>query len=143
MESDRLIYMNHRKSFSRLMIVAFSFFLLLVNGVLGTILIIQSRNDLRQQLRCDSFELVDRKRGCYVYGLSSGELVGNAKTGVPRRSVGNYRVRHAGSRCRRCFVRQCRKRSCLVQIVVRQLLLLRTAGLTKDRNTLSVSGTVF
>ncbi len=50
MESDKLIYMNHRKSFSRLMIVAFSFFLLLVNGVLGTILIIQSRNDLRQQM---------------------------------------------------------------------------------------------
>ena len=42
--------MKHKKSFSRLTIVVLSVFLLLVNGVLGTILIIQSRNDLRQQM---------------------------------------------------------------------------------------------
>ena len=50
MESDKLVDMTHRKSFSRLTIVVLSIFLLLVNGVLGTILIIQSRNDLRQQM---------------------------------------------------------------------------------------------
>ena len=42
--------MKHRKSFSRLTVIVLSFFLLLVNGALGTILIIQSRNDLRQQM---------------------------------------------------------------------------------------------
>lgn len=43
--------MKSRASFSKLSVLVISILLLVVNGALGTILILQSRNDLRQQMQ--------------------------------------------------------------------------------------------
>ncbi len=46
-----LFNMKFKKSFSRVTIIIISIFMLVVTGVLGTVLIIQSRNDLRKEMR--------------------------------------------------------------------------------------------
>ena len=51
--------MKHRKSYSRLSIVIFSVFIIAVNGLLGTVLIIQSRNGLKQQMQGRMFDILN------------------------------------------------------------------------------------
>ena len=51
--------MRRKPSYSKILIIIASVFLLAVNGVLGTMLIIQSRNDLRQQMQDRMFDILN------------------------------------------------------------------------------------
>ena len=51
--------MKAKSSFSRLSVLVISILLLVVNGALGTILIIQSRNDLRHQMQSRMFDILN------------------------------------------------------------------------------------
>ena len=48
-----------RTSYSKFLVIIASVFLLAVNGVLGTMLIVQSRNDLRQQMQDRMFDILN------------------------------------------------------------------------------------
>ena len=51
--------MKAKSSFSRLSVLVISILLLVVNGALGTILIIQSRNDLRHQMQSRMLDILN------------------------------------------------------------------------------------
>ena len=48
-----------RGSYSKTIVIIVSVFLLALNGALGTMLIIQSRNDLRQQMQDRMFDILN------------------------------------------------------------------------------------
>ena len=54
-----LFNMKFKKSFSRVTIIIISIFMLVVTGVLGTVLIIQSRNDLRKEMRVRMLDILN------------------------------------------------------------------------------------
>ena len=56
-----------RFGYSKVLIVVISVFLLIVNGILGTVLIIQSRNDLKQQMEERMLDIL-KSASCLIDG---------------------------------------------------------------------------